>query len=95
MLTFLLISLAFKSFTSATSSPVISHYASKKEADNIILEENKARCDIFKYFKFSETEQLGMVRFLFYLVFACAACPISLCVLLTSDSTSMVIFFIE
>ena len=46
--------------TSATSSGV-SQFASKKEMEATILEENKARCDFFKYFSYNENEKLGMV----------------------------------
>ena len=57
---------AFKSFTSATSSPNVGEYASRKEVDEIIMEEAKVRCDMYKYFEFSETDKLGMVSFLVF-----------------------------
>ena len=46
--------------TSETSNGV-SQFTTKKEMEAKILEENKARCDFFKYFSFNENEKLGMV----------------------------------
>ena len=53
---------AFKSFTSDKgSSTSVTKVASRKEAEAKILEENKERCEFFKYYKFAETDKLGTV----------------------------------
>ena len=39
----------------------ISQFESRDQIDEIILQENKKRCDFFKHYKYNETEKLGTV----------------------------------
>ena len=46
---------------SQKSSSAISRFESKQEAEEMIFEENKQRCDFFKHYRFDDTEKVGDV----------------------------------
>ena len=50
-----------KSYASKESPSSISKFTTRKEAEEKILEENKERCDFFKYYEFDEANKLGTV----------------------------------
>ena len=41
----------------------ISQFRNKSEVADIILEENRKRCDFFKFYKFDETDKRGAVSY--------------------------------
>ena len=45
----------------SSKSSAISQYNSIDQVAEIILEENKKRCDFFKFYKFDETDKIGSV----------------------------------
>ena len=50
-------------FSSKLSDPrnAVSTFSSADEAQKLILEDNKMRCDFFKYFKYETSDKIGSV----------------------------------
>ena len=60
------VNLAFLSFVSDKKSDAVSCFETKEEADEMILEENKKRCEFFQHYKFDDGDKLGTVSGLLF-----------------------------
>ena len=53
--------IAIQSLASSKSSSFHNKFTAKKEMEEFILEENKSRCDFFKYYSYDTSDQCGVV----------------------------------
>ena len=53
--------IAIQSLASSKSSSFHNKFTAKKEMEEFILEENKSRCDFFKYYSYDTADQCGVV----------------------------------